>query len=70
VLHEIAQQFELAGGELDADLAPARLVQLEVDVDVADPDRVGGGRSLRAGAVRSTARTRASSSVIEKGLVT
>ena len=41
VLHEIPQQVELACGELDALLAAAGLVQLEIDLDFADADHVG-----------------------------
>ena len=52
VLDEVAEQVELAGRELNALLAAPRLVQLEVDLDVPDADRVGG-RLLRATAAQT-----------------
>src|SRR5688572_14659854 len=42
VCHEVAQQLELAGGELHALLAAAGLVQAKVDLEVANPAGVAG----------------------------
>jgi hypothetical protein len=49
VLDEIPQQIELTRRELDALLAAPRLVQLEIDLDLANADHIGG-RFLLAGA--------------------
>jgi hypothetical protein len=59
VLDEVAEQVEFARRELDARLAAARLVQLEVDLDVADLDRVRPPASAGRCGAAPRARARA-----------
>jgi hypothetical protein len=57
MLDEVAEQIEFARGELDARLAAPRLVQLEIDLDVADANHVRG-RLLLAGPAQHGANPR------------
>ena len=74
VAHEEREQLELPGGQRHHVAVPAGLAGGDVDLEVAvDVDgAVAPGRRRRSGprARRSTARTRATSSLVENGLAT
>src|SRR5262249_57639521 len=57
VREQIAQQIELAGGEIDAVAAPMRLVRAEIDLDVADAAGLEARRPA-AGAAQHGAHAR------------
>jgi hypothetical protein len=58
--HEVPEQLELARRELHALLAAARLVEAEIDLEIADAVGVGrrGGRGARGGAAQHGAHAR------------
>ena len=71
VMHQILEQLELGGGELDGVVAAPHLVGGQVDDQVAEAERpLVAPRSVGCELRRSTARIRATSSSMLNGLVT